>query len=244
METRVTRDDWAGLRGQGDQAKAEKTNGKKATLLSQSDFAIHVAEFDGKKARKQADALHDQLTNEMKIPDVWVWEDAKRAVVYRGRYPSPSIDKAERDLRQTRMLQIEGKRPFESVELMPVGASLSSASTDMDLRKHMGMHTLQIGAYDETFGPDFRAAAERAVIELRKQGNEAYFYHGPNRSLLTIGLFSADDRDDVNGVEGYGARARALQQKFPYNLINGLTIKERVNGKDLGEQPSFLVEVK
>lgn len=244
METRVTRDDWAGLRGQSDQAKSEKTAEKKGGLATQSDFAIHVAEFEGKKSRKQADALRKQLVDELKIPDVWVWESESRAVVYRGRYPNPAIDIAERDLRQTRMLQIDGERPFENVDIMPIGASLSSTATEMDLRKHMGMHTLQIAAYDEAFGPDFRAAAERAAAELRKQGNEAYFYHGPNRSLVTVGLFGASDRDSINGVEGYGNRARQLQQKFPYNLVNGLTIKERRNGQDLGEQPSFLVEVK
>jgi hypothetical protein len=208
-----------------------------------SDFAIHLASFEGKKARKQADGLRDRLVDDMKIPGVWVWEGEGRAVVYRGRYPNPLIDDAARDLRQTRLIQVDGKRLFEDADVMPVGAGTSASIVEMDLKRHSGKHTLQIAVYDDAFGPDFRNAAERAATELRKQGNEAYFYHGPNRSLVTVGLFDRADRDSVNGVEGYGERARLLQQKFPYNLVNGLTIKERRNGKELGEQPSFLVEV-
>ena len=113
-----------------------------------------------------------------------------------------------------------------------------------DLRNHPGAYTLQIGFYDEQFGDQFRQAAQEAAQVLRNDGHEAYFYHGPHRSMVTVGLFTENDfvQDGVQSV--YGPRIRELQQKHPYNLGNGRTLIQKVAGENLGEQPSFIVRVR
>ena len=123
----------------------------------------------------------------------------------------------------------------------------------MDLKQHAGMYSLQIGFYDEAFGKEFRKAAEEMATILREDGVEAYYYHGPNISMVTVGLF--DDSDLVkrevrmpNGLvsiqEGYGPRIKVLQEQFPNNLGNGATVIDKIDGQNLGPQPSFLVRVR
>jgi len=115
----------------------------------------------------------------------------------------------------------------------------------LNLRRYPGMYSLQIAVYDKDYGPNFRDAAEQAARTLRKQGQEAYYYHGPNRSMVTLGLFDYDTAfDSVPGRQDtYSQRVRALQEKYPHNLLNGRTIIEKSPGKPDSIQPSFLVRV-
>ena len=86
-------------------------------------------------------------------------------------------------------------------------------------------------------------AAEKAAAQLRTQGEDAYFYHGPKRSLVTIGLFNDSDINVVNGSVVYSPRVKEVQKRFPYNLGNGVTVVEKVEGKKIREQPSVIVKV-
>jgi hypothetical protein len=106
------------------------------------------------------------------------------------------------------------------------------------------MYSLQIGFYDDAFGPDFRQAAEQAAAALHQQGEQAYYYHGPNRSLVTIGLFTENDFVQQGPQRAYGPQIKQLQQRFPYNLANGLTQIQKIDGRTIGEQPSFIVRVR
>jgi len=113
----------------------------------------------------------------------------------------------------------------------------------LDLRQHTGMYTLQIGVYDREYGQGYQRAAEQAVAVLREQQEQAFYYHGPHRSMVTIGLFTDDDFVIQEGRWSYGSSIRALQERFPYNLRNGLTMVEKQGGVTLGEQASCLVRV-
>jgi hypothetical protein len=82
---------------------------------------------------------------------------------------------------------------------------------------------------------EIRKAAEGAVKALREQGDQAFYFHGPERSMVTVGLFpTAED-----------AAIRAIQKRFPSHMINGqLTTNaksEQLNGPK--GQPSFVVTV-
>lgn len=118
-----------------------------------------------------------------------------------------------------------------------------TAVSAYDLRTHTGMYTLQIGFYDQDYGPDFRQAAEQAVSALRLQGEEAYYYHGPHRSMVTLGLFTDAHFVQRGPVSAYGPEIEAIQKKYPYNLANGRTLVQKIDGQDIGQQESFLVRV-
>jgi len=82
------------------------------------------------------------------------------------------------------------------------------------------------------------------VRVLREDGHEAYYYHGPYRSIIAIGVFDYNQAFVRAGtVDTYAPQIRELQKTFPYNLSNGVTLKQKINGQDIGEQKSSLIRV-
>lgn len=254
VEKRVVRDGWGDLRSmaQPNARKDSMRNREGATTEPASapqGWAILLESFEGPNASQRARELEQRLRKEAYVPDLWLHAAGGKVHVVRGRYPLPDVDAAQRDLRQSRMLMLDGLRPYENVQLMPLGGAAAANSANpqnprgWDVKLYPGMYTLQIGFYDENFGKDFRDAAEKAVATLRQNGEDAYYYHGPNRSLVTIGLFTDADFVKENNVLVYGPRVRQLQERFKYNLGNGLTLIQKFEDHTSSEQPSFLVRV-
>ncbi len=111
----------------------------------------------------------------------------------------------------------------------------------------VGKYSLQIGFWDETYRGrgqgDFRRAAEEQVLKLRREGVEAYLFHGPLRSMVTVQLFGeADLIRRADGSVVPGPRVVALQERFPHNLANGEPFRLMIFGKQQEDpQPSFVV---
>lgn len=244
---RVVHDGWAGLRKLADSQQQGPSAGSDAPAQpgpSTTQWAIHVLSFKGPARRRHAQSLIDQLKKQANLPDLWMNDDADQVHVYRGRYDDPASTTAQNDLRQTRMVKLDGEPAYQNAQLVPLGPAAAMATADpLDLRQHTGMYSLQIGYYDEAFGPEFRQAAEQAAKTLRGQGDPAFYCHGPTRSMVTIGLFTDADFGRDGAVWIYGPAIKALQEKYPYNLGNGRTLIQKVNGQQAGEQQSFLVRV-
>jgi|GEM_PF-1838132 len=169
----------------------------------------------------------------------------------------------------------DGSRPmpFSSTADMPmVGVGLDESAVasllQYDLtgvRVRLGeqaVYTLQVARYgrirNEQPTPEelasARSAAEQAVLALRKAGDEAYFFHGPFGSSVTVGVFGeADYVAQVRGPDGAMTTLQrpyesplltALRVKFPHNLVNGKTYEVRNKGADEATtQSSFLVRI-
>ncbi len=108
-----------------------------------------------------------------------------------------------------------------------------------------GHYTLQIGYFEDPNDPALaRQAAEQWAAQLRNEGTPAYYFHGPNRSMVTVGLFPASAASVSNtGVVTYSQSVRQLQQRFPHNLYNGNTIRVKLRDGRTIDQPSFLVRI-
>ena len=113
----------------------------------------------------------------------------------------------------------------------------------LDLAQHSGKYSLQVAFYDAESGPEYRRLAEQEARNLRKKGAEAYFYHGDNMSLVTVGVFEDSDFVQVGNSFAYGDNVKLLQAKFPYNMGNGHLVPEKKDNVIVGNQPSFLVKV-
>ena len=128
---------------------------------------------------------------------------------------------------------------------------------EWDLRQARGVYTLQVAVFrPEKDFQEVRKAAVDYCRSLRRDGYEAYYYHGPAQSVVTVGTFDESDVFEVNGVQKYSARVRRLQHKeaFKYNYENGQKrvriVHEQVieNGKvkdvESRKEPySFLVKI-
>jgi len=151
--------------------------------------------------------------------------------------PDRSVDKVH-------AIELEGETPFAKSQLVPLVGAGRAIADPFDLRQFIGYYSFQIGFYDADFGKDFREAAEQAVRVLREDGHEAYYYHGPYRSIIAIGVFDYNQAFVRAGtVDTYAPQIRELQKTFPYNLSNGVTLKQKINGQDIGEQKSSLIRV-
>ncbi len=239
---RVVHDGWADLRQMAD-PPAKSGRDRVAGPSSErrvSRWAIELEKYEGPDCYRQAFARLQALQERARMPDLWVHGTGATAHVYRGQYDRPHDPRVERDLRHSRSVRLDGKQPFAAAALVPVGAD---PADPMDLRRYPGAYSLQIAVYDQAFGAGFRQAAQKAAQVLRDEGEEAYFYHGPHRSMVTLGLFTDADFVQQGPYRVYGPRILELQEKYPFNLSNGVTMIDKIKGKSIGAQPSFLVRV-
>ncbi|MCC5830318.1 MAG: hypothetical protein JJU36_12805 [Phycisphaeraceae bacterium] len=250
-ERRVVRETFPGMREAADRQRSEaRARSDRGSVRSaeRSGWTILVAEFTGRDARRQAERLAGRIRSQTSVTGLWVHHDGDRARLYRGRYPDPRVDAAVEDLRELRVAELEDGQRFRESRLVMVMPGRRGPTSEYDLRQHAGMYSLQIGFYDEAAG-DFEKAAEQMVEVLRADGVEAYFYHGPVMSSVTVGLFTDADlvaREHAGGgkIMVYGPAVRQLQEQFPHNLGNGRTIVVNLPGGRQEVRPSFLVQVR
>src|SRR5262249_24035027 len=88
-----------------------------------------------------------------------------------------------------------------------------------------------------------RKAAEQAAARFRQEGEQAFYYHGPRMSMVTIGAFNIEDFDPQT-PSYQSTRLLEVRKRHPYNLYNGAGIKviNKANGRS-ELQPSSLVEI-
>ena len=225
-------------------------------LEDRRDWSILLRTFEGRKHGKEAARFVKQLRKEANMSDLWTKVHEGRTYVYRDKFMEPASFAAQDALRQTRLTQLDEDRPFRSVELARIvqdpiaaGAAKDAAVTaEMDLHRYANqdLYSLQVCVYDETFGKGYRDEAEKYAAVLRADGDQAFFCHEKYMSMVTIGLFTREQaftntRVDDYLQEVYSPVVRQLQEKHPYNLLNGVTIVEKSRGRRLGEQASSLV---
>lgn len=208
---------------------------------------IHV--FDGDDATAQAQRLLAIVQQQADLQQATIEQRRIGVAVTLGAFRSHDAKNAQRTLAMVRDVEMEGQRPFQNAILLPPPQTASLGAypqwTLHNVREQAGpaavVYTLQIAVYESNTPQEACAAAEQAVVALRKDGEEAYYHHGLGRSIVTEGVFSPSDFDLVTHKKSKALEA--LQQRHPYNLFNGRT--RRVQGPDgqWREDPSALVVV-
>lgn len=224
---------------------------KGATNAGQDFWTIGLKPFAGQGARLRAEQELARLRQLPGLKDAFVLDRGPRIVVCVGKVASPATAEAEALLERVRKIRDEGTTPFAHAFFIPPS---DAAASDLDLRSAPtlygkdAIYTLQIGAYGRT---DNRAPTERDIIEarksaedaaadLRRQGELAFYYHGPSMSMVTVGVFGERDIKDSFSLE-----LLSLMERFPHNLVNGQGVTQTVMTTDGKEeqilQPSFPV---
>ncbi|MEO0586130.1 MAG: hypothetical protein AAF078_00660 [Planctomycetota bacterium] len=253
-EERIVRDSWPSLRELADpkptQAVQGRGTGQRGSEAAPAAvYSIRLAEFVGIARDTQARRLMQALESATGLEGAWVRDTGRMLTAYYGRYTDPAGEGALRDLETVRN---SGLEQANLAVLVPLAPGQEAVTDPLDARAHRRMMSLQVAAYDADFGEGFRDAAESAARHLREDGAEAFFYHGPHRSMVLVGLFTREvDFVTSKGslgesVEGYGPRIKALQAQFPYNLLNGYPqFKVDGDGNRLSEEPigSFIVRI-
>ncbi len=170
-------------------------------------------------------------------------------VVAYGRYSSAADPNVQADLKRIREFTHEGERPFSAAVLTPPSnLTVLGSIPELDLNTvradafRKAKYTLQIGVYGRVDNKpptasdlaEFRRLAEQAAAKLRREGDEAYYYHGRSKSMVLVGAYDEADYDEQNPGLGDSARLRAAREKFPYNLVNGAGYEQRKVGAEKG----------
>jgi len=211
-----------------------------------AEWAILLRAFSGSGAMDRAAAAAEGFRASAGLESARAVARANGAVVIYGGYDSPEDRDAQRDLERLKTMEVQGSRPFVSAFLAPQGGPDPGRMPELNLAEARERHgqgakyTLQIAVYESDRASEAKRAAEEAAAQLRRDGEMAFYYHGPTKSMVTVGLFG--DRDYDPGTDRRSERLRALERKFPHNLLNGRTIIERrIGGERV--QPSALVMV-
>lgn len=190
------------------------------------------------------------------MSDVWIERTSKGSVVRYGSYPSFDSPAAQRDLGRIKQTDVNGSTPFGRSYLSQVTSeSRMGDASPLHLSRAReyfpgedSVYSLQVAVYEpvaEITREECRKLAEEAAQRLRAQGDLAFYYHGPNRSMVCVGVFGPDAVDTSTYI--YSAPVRELQKRYPYNAFNGLALIEKrastAGGIQESKQPSFLVPV-
>lgn len=223
-------------------------------------WTVVLAVFRGDQRRAMAERLQEQIRARTPLADTFVEDRSGATIVGYGRFLTQNDPAAARALKTARETFVSGQAPFTAAFLMAPDVAVISGAPggttsrpDFDLarvRATIGpaaRYTLQIAAYG---APDFRDSptpaqlaearrlAEEAVAILRRQGEQAFFYHGPEMSMVTVGIFDHDVLSRESTPEYL-----ALKRKYPHNLYNGQGIRQRITGGPTEMQPSILVQI-
>ncbi len=245
---------------------------------SKEYWAIRCLTLRGADRMQRVARYADALRGVKGLKRRWVnvVHDREESAIYYGRYervldsrtnqqtykPDPG-----RELELIRSLfiknsQVDPQDPrnwpfrFATVAALP---DPDSENPKWDIRNTKGVWSLHVAVF---YNVDKMQQRRKAAFEycklLRRQGHEAYYFHGPDKSSVCIGSFPKEavvlvqEENELTGI--VSARNRVveprlldLQEKFPENLENGHRVYQKTRGIDGKTRkivnPSFIVEV-
>jgi hypothetical protein len=223
-----------------------------------TSWSIVIISAVGDTMEQDAQKALEKVRTVGGLPQAYMERRGESLVVAYGKYPAADAPQAQQDLKRIQGLKINGETPFAGAVLAPPPFdSLPGSIPEYDLstlkqrRGKAAMYTLQVGAYARMDGQDptpqdlasFRSAAEKAVVELRREGEEAFYHHGRIMSVVTVGVFGDKDVNPV--VAGQDSMAVTMARKrHPLNLVNGQGVKVRMRGQAEAQlQPSRIIVI-
>lgn len=236
--------------------KGEKPVERASEALAQG-WCIIVALLSDSASHEDATRVLAAARTEGRLNDARLLKRGKVMYIGMGNYPDADDERAQSDLKRVQAMEINGQRPYRTAYLLPPeSASLVGRLPQYNLARAKALmgddaiYTLQIAAYGredlarptESDLAEARKAAEQGAMQLRRDGEQAFYYHGPRMSMVTVGVFDLSDYDPQ--VPSFmSSRLREAKNRHEYNLYNGAAIKEKAKGRPERLQPSRLVAI-
>ncbi|MFK7790937.1 MAG: hypothetical protein AB8C95_15775 [Phycisphaeraceae bacterium] len=220
-----------------------------ATNRNNRGYAVELGKYSGAQAFHGVHGLMQTARQDAGLANLWYATGERGDVtVYMGRFKDDDSKEAKAALRLARDAEVNGSAVFENAKIVKLTSARGGEVLDpRDLRtlKGKGMYTLQIGYYDAKYGPDFRRAAETAVDVLRDQDEEAFYYHGPHRSMVLVNAWNHNQAFTLVGqVDRYSNVVRMAQERYPHNVPNGRAFTDDDDPEFVKSQRSFLVPIR
>jgi len=232
-----------------------------ASALNADKWVVVLAAVRGEES--SADAALEFAHTRAGLVDAYITKRGNTTVVALGAFTDYADPGAKTLLENARSAAVDGGQPFAGAFLAPPTVQSTPGSLpELDLRNarvnfgENAQYTLQVCIYGRMDKQtpsaselaEFRKAAEAAAMELRKGGELSFYYHGPERSTVTVGLFTKKDLGDDNQKKDESNELLDARARHPHALINGAGVRSVASTPDgkrrSGDlRPSFLVEV-
>ena len=225
----------------------DKNPASDASDPSTAGWSIFLRSFSGPDAQTRASQFADALATQWGLSEAFAESRESGSTVLYGHYEEMSSAQAQNDLASIRSMGDGANKLFPAAFLLHRQGSGEGRYPEIALRSareefgNSTLFTLQIGVYDSSDRTESMRAAEDAALALRQQGEQAFYHHGPSRSMVTIGVFSLRDFDPQTGRTS--KRLDALREKYPHNLFNGMGLREHTVTGSSRIQPSGLVMI-
>jgi hypothetical protein len=189
----------------------------------QRQLTVLLVEYRGPEALSSAQRVGGELSTQG-LRDVFIVQGPDEASLCVGHFNSWKDKDADETLKRVRQIRdAAGQYPFAGVMLVPVPEA--TPENPWPLEKAQGIFTLHVASWE---APGRTAKAQAYAAELRSQGYEAYVYHGPRLSMVTIGAFGPEILD-APGLAGQpGAKPKVVSpqvqeliRRFPRMRLEG-----------------------
>ncbi|MFG0282794.1 MAG: hypothetical protein ACF8R7_00080 [Phycisphaerales bacterium JB039] len=233
----------------GGSAEARRSSGQAEA------WTIVVYGYRTETRAEDARAGLDWITRNTGMTGFRIEDRGEATVIAYGHYRDPKGADAIADYERLRQIEVDGAYPFaESLITPPEYAGLGN-HPEYDLRRIReafpdAVYSLQIGFYGSPgqliselppeAQQEIRAAGEQAAVALRREGELAFYYHGPSGTMVTVGAFEEDDIDLARQYES--PAVKALRQRFPYNLVNGHELRQRLRRSASDEEGVWVTQ--
>ena len=194
-----------------------------ATRDEAPTLTVVLLEYKGPEAVESAQRLAGELRAQG-LDEAFIVPGDQHAAVCAGRFGSwkdPAADQML--LRVRRIRDAQGQYPFAGVMLMPVPEPLPK--NPWPVQEADGQYTLIVASWQN---PGRMGRAQAYGRQLRQHGYEAYVYHGPSKSTVSVGAFGPEIFDDPGKVGRPDARptvvdpkVKQLRQAFPTLILEG-----------------------
>lgn len=222
-----------------------------------AEWAVAVFTFRGDERAAESKRVLEYIRGRG-LPDARMEERGPSVVILVGSFSDPQSADAQAALDRIRKIKIEDNLPYASAFLAPPSSNAGEGRRpEINLlrvkEQHPGaLYSFQVAAYGrddikdrpatEEELKESRRSAEQAALQLRSEGEEAYYYHGPRKSMVTIGTFDLTDYDPQM-PQFESDRIKQVRKRHPLNLYNGAAIKIKTPGNPDYLQPSQLVAI-
>ncbi len=206
-------------------------------------WSILLATAGGDTHPVQAAARRQQIASEYpQLRTAFVRPQGPGSAIWFGRFESPTDPAAIRAREMIRGLQRGGVPafPLAFLSVLPDDAPIG----ERDIRNLRvlypnidPLYSLEVamwwtGGSDQITYDEVRRNAESYVAELRRAGQDAWYYHDPIKemSAVTVGVFDKRAYDGRSTL--YSPEVDALMKRFPVRRMNGEEIMIEVTPGD------------
>ena len=201
-----------------------------------AQWTIYCQAIAGPDHVQRANMIKAELLRATGLKDWYVIHSDTESVIYYGFYRSISDPKDKKEseraqaelAKMTQLADQHGNRIFAQCLFVQVTAPDPNAPPEWDLRNANGFWSLEIAVYKDS--PERKQAAVDAVREARKQGIEAYYYHGPTASSVCIGAWPREavaEQDQAVGEAANDAEQDILVLPQPLDIRGGVEVRNR-----------------